>query len=53
MGKDDNVKKEGKAKGFFARLAEKLDKKIQEKAKTGSSCCGSGSDKGANNSCCN
>lgn len=53
MGKDESVKKESKAKGFFARLAEKIDKKIQEKAKSGSCCCSTGSDKGANNSCCN
>lgn len=34
--------KENKKKGFFARFIEKLDKKMEEKAKKGSCCCGSG-----------
>lgn len=32
MNKDLNSRKENKAKGFFARLVEKVDKKIEEKA---------------------
>lgn len=37
-------------KGFFSRMFEKLDKKIEEKAKE-SKCC-SGSDKSKGKSCC-
>ena len=37
-------------KGFFARMFEKLDKKMEEKAKSGSCCC-KPSDKG-DGSCC-
>jgi len=37
-------------KGFFARLIDKLDKKMQEKAKA-NSCCG-GENKSEKKSCC-
>jgi len=37
-------------KGFFSRMFEKLDKKMEEKAKSKSCCC-KPSDKGGN-SCC-
>ena len=36
-----NTKKENKIKNMFARFVEKIDKKMQEKAKNSSSCCGS------------
>ena len=48
----DNAQEKGKEKktGFWARLMERLDKKMEEKAKNyKGSCCGSSS-KG--NSCC-
>lgn len=38
-------------KGFFSRLVEKLDRKLEDKAKK-SSCCGSESDKNKGSSCC-
>ena len=51
-----------KKKGFFSRLIEKIDKKLEDKANTsssccgdsnsGSSCCGGSDDKKGNNSCC-
>ena len=46
-------KPEGKKpkKGFFARLFDKLDKKIEEKAKAGSCCCKSDGSEGKK-SCC-
>ncbi|MBU0504012.1 MAG: hypothetical protein ABH882_02520 [Candidatus Omnitrophota bacterium] len=48
---EDKVnKQEGKKKGFFGKLFEKLDKKIQEKANSSSGCCRP-KDKD-NNSCC-
>jgi hypothetical protein len=37
-------------KGFFARIIDKLDKKMQEKAKS-ASCCSGQKNKGKN-SCC-
>ncbi len=37
-------------KGFFSRMFDKLDKKMEEKAKE-SKCCG-GSDKSKGKSCC-
>lgn len=37
-------------KGLFSRIIEKLDKKMEEKAKE-SNCCG-GSDKSKGKSCC-
>ena len=47
-------KLEGKKskKGFFARLLDKLDKKMEEKSKSGC-CCGSNGAKGDKKSCCN
>ena len=49
----DEKKVDGK-KGFFARLLDSLDKKMQEKAKSGSCCCCSGSEpkKPENKGCC-
>jgi len=38
-------------KGFFARIFDKLDKKMEEKAKSGS-CCGKGDDRKEKKSCC-
>jgi len=38
-------------KGFFAKLFDKLDKKMEEKAKSGS-CCGKGDDRKEKKSCC-
>jgi hypothetical protein len=38
-------------KGFFSRLIDKLDKKLQEKANSSSCCCNKSNDKG-NKSCC-
>ena len=38
-------------KGFFTRLFEKIDKKMEEKAKSG--CCCNSNDKGDKKSCCN
>jgi len=32
-------KKTNKTKGFFSRLAEKLDKKLEEKSKSKNPCC--------------
>jgi len=37
-------------KGFFSRLMDKLDKKMQEKAKNSPCCCGE--DKSDKKSCC-
>jgi len=45
---EEEVKKSEKKKGFFCKLIEKLDKKMEKKAKT-KPCCG-GKDKGK--SCC-
>ncbi|MDD5116158.1 MAG: hypothetical protein PHW98_03735 [Candidatus Omnitrophica bacterium] len=45
--KEDQVKNK---KGFFARMIEKLDKKMREKA--AQSCC-CGKDKTNKGSCCN
>ena len=45
----DNMKNI-KKKGFFGRLIEKLDKKMEKKAKA-KPCC-ENKDKGKNNSCC-
>ena len=38
-------------KGFFSRLIDKLDKKLQEKANSSSCCCNKSNDKGSK-SCC-
>jgi hypothetical protein len=48
MKKKDDQKQA--KKGFFARIIDKLDKKMQEKAKSASGCSGQGN-KGKN-SCC-
>jgi len=40
------------AKGFFSRILDRLDKKMEEKAKSSSCCCKS-SDKSGGKSCCN
>lgn len=50
MDKEVNTKKGNKAKGFFTRLIEKIDKKMEEKAKKNPCSC---SPKDRNNSCCN
>ena len=50
MANNESNAKEGKKKSFFVRLFDKLDKKMKEKAKSGSCCCKS-SDKG-DGSCC-
>lgn len=50
MKENDNKAKENKKRSFFARLFDKLDKKMEEKAKS-SPCCCKPSDKGGN-SCC-
>jgi hypothetical protein len=44
--------KQGKVtkKGFFARLIDKWDKRLEEKAKC--SCCGGGPDKDKGKTCC-
>ena len=51
MAKDTNGKKKNKVKQFFTGLVEKIDKKMEEKAKNSSGCCGSG--KGKDDPCCN
>jgi hypothetical protein len=38
-------------KGFFARWMDKLDKKMEEKAKSGHCCC-KGNEKEEGKSCC-
>lgn len=50
MADNKNNAKETKKKSFFARMFEKLDKKMEEKAKSGSCCC-KPSDK-KDGSCC-
>ncbi|MDP2830716.1 MAG: hypothetical protein Q8O02_00505 [Candidatus Omnitrophota bacterium] len=47
--KDLTSQKKAK-RGFFARMIDKLDKKMEEKARE-SKCCG-GSDKSKGKSCC-
>jgi hypothetical protein len=49
MDKELNSNKENKTKGFFAWLVEKIDKKMEEKAKKSPCSC---SPKDGNNSCC-
>ncbi len=44
--------KEEKKKGFFARLFEKIDKKLEAKSKQSGCCCNSKDDNGED-SCCN
>jgi len=50
MADNESSVKEGKKKSFFAGLFDRLDKKMKEKAKSGSCCC-KPSDKGGS-SCC-
>ncbi len=50
MANNESNVKDGKKKSFFARLFDKLDKKMEEKAKS-SPCCCKPSDKG-DGSCC-
>lgn len=49
MEEKNNKDTKAKKKGFFGRLADKLDKKMQEKAKS-SPCCYSSQSR--DNSCC-
>ena len=51
MEKDKNANMENKKKGFFGRLAEKIDWKMQEQAKK-SSCGCSCSSKKNDKPCC-
>ncbi len=46
----DRTDQEKVKKGFFARMIDKLDKQMQEKAKA-KPCCG-GNDKSDKKSCC-
>ncbi|MEI6832336.1 MAG: hypothetical protein WCK61_06495 [Candidatus Omnitrophota bacterium] len=48
---EEKVKKEKQKKGFFARLFDKLDKKMEEKSKSGSCGC-KGNDSEGKKSCC-
>lgn len=50
MKNNDNKSKDDRKKSFFARLLDKLDKKMEEKAKS-LPCCPKPLDKGGN-SCC-
>lgn len=50
MKKNNEIKKPGKVKSFLKGLVEKLDKKMEEKSKGSSCCCGSKSSK--DSSCC-
>jgi hypothetical protein len=50
MKENNENKKSGKVKTFFKGLVEKLDKKMEEKAKS-KPCCYKPTDK-ENNSCC-
>lgn len=50
MEKNNEVKKSGKVKSFLKGIAEKLDKKMQEKSKNSSCCCNPKSSK--DSSCC-
>lgn len=50
MDKEAKTKKENKKKGFFSRLVEKIDKRMEEKAKNSPCSCSSG--KNGDNSCC-
>jgi len=51
MADKDNSKQKEK-KGFFGKLMEKLDKKMEEKAKQSSCCGGSIDSKEKDSSCC-
>ena len=46
----DKINQNKVKKGFFARMIDKIDKKMQEKAKAESCCCGG--DKTDKKSCC-
>jgi len=46
----DKLEQGKKKKGFFARMIDKIDKKLQEKAKSGSCCCSK--DDAGKKSCC-
>jgi hypothetical protein len=48
--KQNNNKDKAK-KGFFAKIFDKLDKKMEEKAKSSSCCCCQ--DEKSKDSCCN
>lgn len=50
MAKDATTKKENKTKGFFSRFVEKIDRKMEEKAKK--SPCSCSSKKNGDNPCC-
>ncbi|MBU2102411.1 MAG: hypothetical protein ABH865_05210 [Candidatus Omnitrophota bacterium] len=50
MGEKKSEKSAGKCKGFLGRLIEKMDKKLLEKAKKNSCCCGD--DRTGKDSCC-
>ena len=50
MTSNEQVKPK-KKKGFFGKMIEKLDKKMEEKANK-TSCCGDGADKDKGSSCC-
>jgi hypothetical protein len=50
MGKKTDGKKNNKIKQFFSKLVDKVDKKMEEKAKSQKCCCGDDSGK---DSCCN
>lgn len=47
----DNEKKEARKKGFFSRIFDKLDKKMEAKAKGQKPCCCGPADDNKN-SCC-
>jgi hypothetical protein len=49
MTQDPSPKQVEKKKGFLAKLIDRLDKKLEDKAKK-SNCCSSGKSKGG--SCC-
>ncbi len=50
MEEKANNKKSGKVKTFFKGLVEKMDKKMQEKAKKSACCCNN--KKTGDKSCC-
>lgn len=50
MEKEKNLNQEGKRKSFWGRFIEKLDQKMQEKAKKSNCCCSS--NKKGSDSCC-
>ncbi|MDP2654392.1 MAG: hypothetical protein Q8Q08_10230 [Candidatus Omnitrophota bacterium] len=46
MGQAQQEEKAEKKKGFLAKLMDKLDKKLEEKSKESSCCCGGKDGKG-------